>query len=266
MPEIKIIFFDIDETLMRKSDGYLPPELPSLMQQLKANGIITAIATGRSLGIIPQAIKDLVISAGIEIFSAANGQVSLRNGEIFTEHPIPKEDLAQFIALAKRKKWGYLLHGAHQLCVSHLDKRIMQAMYGVLPWYVNPKLHEQDAIHQFGYFINQAEGAELVEELKHLSLSDDYLYTPWHEFGCDVIPSQGSKARGIREICAHLGIALENVAAFGDGLNDMDMLKTVGLGIAMGNACDELKAIADYVTTDIDQQGIENALRHFHLI
>lgn len=266
MPNIKIIFFDIDDTLMRKEDGYLPPDLPDHLQALKAKGILTAIATGRSLGIIPQAIQDLIQTAGIDIISGANGQVALHHGDILHEHPIPQEDLEQLIALAEDKGWGYLLHGREALCVSRLDHRVMQAMYGIEPWFVHPKLHQESAIHQFGYFINSQEAAELAQELPQLRLSDRYLYTPWHEYGCDLIPSQGSKARGIREICDSLNIDISQVAAFGDGLNDIDMLKSVGLGIAMGNACEELKAVADYITDDIDRQGIANALRHFQLI
>lgn len=266
MPAIKIIFFDIDDTLMRKEDGYLPPELPSLMQALKAQGIITAIATGRSLSIIPQALWQLIDHSGIDIISAANGQIALQQGKTLHEHPIAPEDLAQLIALAERKGWGYLLHGRNALAVSRLDKRVMPAMYSVSPWFVNPHLHQQEAIHQFGYFITQTEAADLPQELAKLPLSDQYIYTPWHEYGCDLIPSQGSKARGIREICTSLGIELTNAAAFGDGLNDIEMLQTVGLGIAMGNACPELKAVADYITTPLMQQGIKNALSHFQLI
>lgn len=57
-----------------------------------------------------------------------------------------------------------------------------------------------------------------------------------------------------------------NCYAFGDSNNDAEMIKAAGHGIAMGNACNELKAIADYVTTDIDEDGIMNALKHFELI
>ena len=63
-----------------------------------------------------------------------------------------------------------------------------------------------------------------------------------------------------------MGIAREESIAFGDGHNDMNMLKYVGIGVAMGNAEAEVKAIADYVTSDVDEDGIENALKHFGII
>ena len=56
------------------------------------------------------------------------------------------------------------------------------------------------------------------------------------------------------------------IMAFGDGENDMDMLRFAGIGVAMGNASDMVKAAADYVTDTVDENGIEDALRHFGLI
>ena len=54
--------------------------------------------------------------------------------------------------------------------------------------------------------------------------------------------------------------------AFGDGGNDISMLRHAGIGVAMGNANDDVKAVADYVTTSVDENGIANALKHFHII
>jgi cof family protein len=64
----------------------------------------------------------------------------------------------------------------------------------------------------------------------------------------------------------HLGISLEECIAFGDGGNDMTILQTAGIGVAMGNAYEGVKAVADYVTTSIDEDGIRNAFIHFGII
>ena len=78
--------------------------------------------------------------------------------------------------------------------------------------------------------------------------------------------ADGSKARGIREVCAVLDIPLAQVMAFGDELNDLEMFKTVGFGVAMGDGRDELKALAKYVTTPLEQHGVYNALVHLGII
>ena len=72
------------------------------------------------------------------------------------------------------------------------------------------------------------------------------------------------KARGLRQI--HYGITEQEIIAFGDAENDLEMLQYAGIGVAMGNANEELKMIADYVTTDVDDDGIWNACKHFELI
>ena len=75
-----------------------------------------------------------------------------------------------------------------------------------------------------------------------------------------------SKAKGIKKLVEKLGMDIEQTIAFGDGRNDVEMLTEVGLGIAMGNGAIEAKAVADYVTDDIDKDGILKALNHFSLI
>ena len=76
----------------------------------------------------------------------------------------------------------------------------------------------------------------------------------------DVLPVGGGKDVAIRAVCAKLGIGLESILVFGDGLNDVDMLRNTGFSVAMGNAVPEVKAVADHVTDDVDANGVLNAL------
>jgi hydroxymethylpyrimidine pyrophosphatase-like HAD family hydrolase len=82
----------------------------------------------------------------------------------------------------------------------------------------------------------------------------------------DVIPKEGGKVDGIQKIMERFGLAREEIMAFGDGENDRDMLLFAGIGVAMGNGKETVKAAADYVTDHIDQDGVEKALIHFGLI
>ena len=72
--------------------------------------------------------------------------------------------------------------------------------------------------------------------------------------------------RGIQEYLDRLGISVRETMAFGDGHNDIEMLRFAGIGVAMGNASDEVKGAADYVTDSVDEDGIALALQHFGLI
>ncbi|CDB11512.1 cof-like hydrolase [Bacteroides sp. CAG:633] len=94
-------------------------------------------------------------------------------------------------------------------------------------------------------------------------------YTPncemgrWHPAFVDVTAKGNTKQKGIDEIIRHFGIRLEDTIAFGDGGNDISMLRHAGIGIAMGNAADHVKAAADYVTDTVDNDGIAKAIEQW---
>jgi len=90
--------------------------------------------------------------------------------------------------------------------------------------------------------------------------------TRWFTGGVDIIPAEGGKALGIQAVLDHYGIDKAETMAFGDGDNDLDMFGAVGVSVAMGNAVPQLIAAADYVTADVDDDGIAKALKHFGLI
>ena len=87
----------------------------------------------------------------------------------------------------------------------------------------------------------------------------------WHPDFVDLIPADGGKDRGIQRFLDHYGWSKEQTISFGDGGNDVDMLRFTGIGVAMGNAVDALKKVADYVTAPIGEDGIYKACEHLHL-
>jgi Cof subfamily protein (haloacid dehalogenase superfamily) len=82
----------------------------------------------------------------------------------------------------------------------------------------------------------------------------------WHPAFTDIVAAGNSKARGMEALCRHFGISQEETLAFGDGGNDIEMLQWAGIGVAMGNAEQTVKEHADLVTTDVDHEGIEQAV------
>ena len=74
------------------------------------------------------------------------------------------------------------------------------------------------------------------------------------------------KSVAARRVMEYYGYTLDEAMAFGDGGNDVPIVRDVGVGVAMGNACEELKSVADYITESVDEDGIERALLHFGLI
>lgn len=88
----------------------------------------------------------------------------------------------------------------------------------------------------------------------------------WHPSFTDITSIAADKGNGLLAMAEALGINLQQTIAFGDGGNDIPILSAAGIGIAMGNACDEVKQAADYVTSSVDDDGIMKALQYFGVI
>ena len=119
---------------------------------------------------------------------------------------------------------------------------------------------EQNPIYQLSAFL-----PDNYEE-EFLRRCPGCLAVRWSPDFADILPEGGGKPNGLAEMLKHFGWTRDEAIAFGDGGNDVTMLEYAGIGVAMGNACDDAKAAADYVTTDIDKEGIAKALRHFGLV
>ena len=116
-----------------------------------------------------------------------------------------------------------------------------------------------NTIYQAIFYVKQAEQSKITEHLKNVEI------TRWNDSAIDIVAKGGSKVTGIEKYLYIKGYTKEESAAFGDGENDMEMLKYVGKGIAMGNASDFVKSVADYVTSDIDNDGVEKGLNKLGL-
>ncbi|MDE6215102.1 HAD hydrolase family protein, partial [Bacteroides sp.] len=116
------------------------------------------------------------------------------------------------------------------------------------------------AIYQMTPFINAEEEKEVLPDVPNCEMGR------WHPAFVDMTATGNTKQKGIDQIIRHFGIHLEETMAFGDGGNDISMLQHAGIGVAMGNAKEDVKAAADYVTTSVDEDGIANALKRFGII
>ena len=118
----------------------------------------------------------------------------------------------------------------------------------------------QEPIYQCVLFSAETEAQRLQERLPNCSFQRSNPYS------VDIVPKNGSKYHGILEFIKAVGIKPEEVMAFGDHYNDIEMIQKVGIGVAMGNGLSEVKAQADYVTATNEQDGIYQALKHFKII
>ena len=117
-----------------------------------------------------------------------------------------------------------------------------------------------EKVYQLNVFVSEEEEGDFMQLMPNSKTAR------WTSHFTDIIPKDGGKNKGIDAIINHFGIKLEETMAFGDGGNDIDMLKHAGIGIAMENARDDVKEIADFITTSVDDDGITNALKYYNVL
>lgn len=263
MQPINLIFFDIDNTLMYSKERYMPPHLPRALKTLKEKGIELAIATGRSQGIIPDEIQKLIDDVGISIICTANGQHIQCYEQVLNDAPLPLADIQTMIDYANSHHLAYHLHSATEFNVSE-DTPKLRAIVHAVHLNVCPNRHLEVPIYQMGLFIKQDQQDAFEANPPHFTKA--YIVQRSGEDYVDIVPRDGCKADAVKKVCAHLGIALDNTAAFGDGYNDMQMLSLVGFGVAMGDAPECVKACAKFITGTTQENGIILGLIHLGLL
>lgn len=257
--KIKIVFFDIDDTLRIKETGYIPESVKQVFRSLKEKGILTGIASGRTpYGLVPE-IKALQP----DYFAMINGSyVEDAKGNVVYHRPIPKELVEETIAWAKGQGIEYGLLGSQKGTLSNRTERISQVIdliYDGLE--TNPDFHQVADIYQMLTFENDGQEVELPS-----SLTDELRSVRWDAISSDIVLTESSKAAGVAKVVEKLGLKPENVLVFGDGLNDLEVFDYAGISIAMGHSHPELQKRADFITKKVEEDGIFYALEELGLV
>lgn len=259
---IKAIFFDIDGTLVSTKTRACCPSARQALWLLRKKGIKLFIATGRSkFEINGEKLLDGLKFDGILTNNGQDGYDG--HGNLLYGNPIHPQDVQAIVNWADRQKAACWLVSARDSVLNRMNSRVDEAMDLI---HTRPprlgSLHEtaQDPVFKVVLFLNR-------QEMNHIMpLAPHSRSTQWFENGFDIIAGNGGKGVAVKSLWEHYGFTRQQTMAFGDGHNDIEMLRAVGIGVAMGNAGDEVKAAADYVTDDVDENGLYNALTHFGLI
>ncbi|MCA1056597.1 Cof-type HAD-IIB family hydrolase [Rossellomorea aquimaris] len=254
----KIVFFDIDGTLL-DHDKKLPDATKKAIKTLQENGTYVAIATGRA----PFMYEGLRKELGIESYVSFNGQYVVFENEVIHTNPLQVEKLEELLEDSHR--FGHpVVHLNHEtMKANQKHHRYIQESMDSLkfphPGY-SPDFYKGRDIYQSLLFCQEEEEHFYREKYK------GFTFIRWHQYSMDILPGGGSKAEGIKKMIARLGFRMEDVYAFGDGLNDIEMLESVGTGIAMGNAVSEVQKHANMITKPVDEDGIYYGLKELQLI
>ncbi len=266
----KIIFLDVDGTLVDMQQN-IAESTKEAIKLARQNGHYVVLCTGRMYsGIYPWLFEigfdGVVASAGANVYWAGE--------EIFSTY-IPKEELVKVSKILDRHNATYTFQGSEgrfmdKLNSERLDEYFtglgMESIINEFKINITETPCDNDKIES-GIYINcdvdidqvqkevgdkvKITGASFGEERRH---NGEFTLMGTH------------KASGIKYLIDYLNLSQEDVIAVGDGLNDLEMIDFANVGVAMGNAVEELKKLADFVTTSITDDGVYNAFKKLELI
>ena len=255
---IKAAFFDVDGTLLSNKSKTVPQSAREPIAKLQAKGLKCVVATGRQI----RQMRHLpVADIPFDGYITLNGQLTLDGQQkILYGTPIEGKAKEYCVKMFEENRLPALLVEEEDVYLNFVDQRVVLVQEAISTAIPPLGAYTGKDLYQVCVYLNE-------DEMERVSdIAEECTLTRWGFGGVDIIAKGGGKVEGIRKFLELEGIAVEETIAFGDAENDLDMLRFAGIGVAMGNADEAVKAAADYVTADIDDDGIAKALAHFGLI
>ncbi|MBS6510554.1 MAG: HAD family phosphatase [Clostridiales bacterium] len=273
LEHIKLLAIDMDGTLVT-SKKEITPRTADALRAAMQKGIEICIATGRYTTYLFDILRPLGITGPAVM---GNGAAVMDEKEMYFHSLISETDLRQISALCLKERAALFINVEGYTCCLDNDYTMQAARHwaadrpdndimATLHFYQDPEKLLADVIGKTGKLIvlhfEEKRARELIEIFKKQS-SLGVIYS---EFGHIDLANPGlTKLSGLKMVMEMKGLKPEQVMAFGDGENDTEMIEYAGFGVAMGNACAEAKAAADYVAPGNDEEGVAKTIEQFLL-
>lgn len=248
MPPVKIIFFDIDGTLVNPQTGRISDKTILALNQLQERGIKICISTGRA----PSEVPDFG-PLHFDAFCTYNGSLCYTDNAVLHSSPIAPEDVQRVIQNAAEIGRPVSVAVRNRLAANGWDPdladyyRLADLELTIAPDF---DVASREDVYQILIGCRPDEHAALINGVHGVKIAISW------DRAVDVIPATSGKGAAIAKVLAYFGLDASQAMAFGDSQNDLDMLEAVGVGVAMGNATEQLKAVADDVCGGVAEDGI----------
>lgn len=270
---VKYVFVDIDGTLLSHLTG-IPKSALEAIDLARRNGHKVFINTGR----VKSAVDDLLQFYPFDGFVfAAGGHVEIQS-ELLFENKLSEAEIKKAIEIFETNETGYVLEGPdysyyNDSAIKFFQNRRIKHENELGPqvtrhlvqenmvYPISSYLKEPHSINKFSIFTKN--NVELYELEEHFGEAYEFIK---YDTSGEIISVGINKSHGMRVVLDHFNADIKDAIAIGDSMNDYPMVKDAGIGIAMGNGVDQLKAIADYTTFDVDDHGLFHAFKKFGLI
>jgi hypothetical protein len=258
----KIVFFDMDGTLYKTEDDFIPDSALKAIEQLKEQGYIVAAATGRPLN----QLKLILDKVNFDYYVLINGGYILDSDfNVINSFEMQAEDVEDIIGYAKENELGLMFHfGDATYIYNDFYPMYYFAKYtntlDSLFYDPTNTFHRRHAPYNAIVLSRNPDTIDAFMK-EHPTLRSDLINVKTDGFAYDIFNAQTDKANGIQLLLDRLGLGWQDVIAFGDSTNDLKMLEQADLGIAMASAADVVKNAANLVTDELVYHGIANAVQ-----
>lgn len=259
--EFEILFLDIDGTILRPDHTYEQSTLEAI-RHVHEKGLKVFIATGRPLHEIRELAKEL----GIEAFIAFNGAYALMNEEVLFYKPFDRETIERYVNLTEAKGHDLVLYTDGFNCYTSLEAPRVRNFMEVLQMTKNRLIDVPALSDTLGATLLGVEADRAHEYNIDAAIHLSQVNVEGAKDCYDLIRKTVNKGVAVKAILNRLGIPKEKAIAFGDGMNDKEMLQETGHSFAMGNANPELFQFAKYQTSSVENSGIYNGLKQLGLL
>ncbi len=253
--KIKIVFTDIDWTLFSHNTHSVPESALKAIKKLQEKGIKVFICSGRNFYLVRKTgVLNYFTPDGLIIM---NGAAAIIDGKVIYRYPIPSNVVDAMIKFSYRLKFGLTLIEESEGHINMIDDRVIGAHEKYGTRFPQPRkfpIPYDRTVYQMIAFCDEFDESLFLPHLATCKAAR------WDEFAVDIMPKDSDKAKGILAVLEHYNLGPENAMSLGDGLNDMEMIQFTGISVAMGNAVNELKEAADFVTDDVDHDGWAKAM------
>lgn len=259
MENRKILFFDIDGTLLSHRTLQIPESAKKSIRKAKEKGHLVFINTGRTISVVNKEIKEL----GLDGYICGCGSYIEVDGEVIYSNDIDKSKYTEIINKIEEYDLDVVLEGREAVYYNRdtsTDAILTDFIKNNYPvsTYKDENLQFDKMYMKYGDNENLKDFCDFTKDL--------FDFIDHGNGGGEMVPKGHSKATGIDFVLNHYNIDDKDSYAFGDSNNDIHMFERVTNSIVMGNGNPELFENATFVTKDIDEDGIEHAMKHFNII
>lgn len=266
---IKLIAIDIDGTLVNDQKQLTQTTIDTITRA-RQQGIKVVLCTGRPITGVHQYLEALNITGDEEYVVTFNGSLAQSiSGNILVDHNITLQDYIDLETTARRSQIHFHMETKDYIYTANRDispYTVAEAFLVRMPIrFRMPEEINDDLTIAKGMFVD--EPARLTDFINHFpdSLKERFYVVQSEPYFFEAMNKQASKGNAVRELAEQLGFTAENVMAIGDQGNDLTMVDYAGTGVAMGNAIDNLKDIAQFVTKTNEDDGVAYAIEKFAL-